>query len=329
LPGFLMGECTQQGTGRVVSPTKLNRSISQSASTPSGNGGPSAASAALGGGTHLNGTPGTPVPPGQRINGFLTPSTPAGHGGTPSALRTPSAEKPGGPPIKGLFSTPNHHHHLRGGDVGSPATPNRQLGTPLPSTPQLSFGATPKTSFNTTTADLNQSTCPDGTTWVTVFGFPPSAASYILKQFSQCGTVLQHHSPVNGNWMHIRFQTRTQAQSALSRSGRILGGTLMIGVTLCQDADIQAMNSNGAAGSTTAAGNDTSLLDQSSSGGGKQHLNNTSMALNVTNASNRSIRPLTQAYKAAQSEHEVSLNSTTAAKNEGIVTRAMGCIFGW
>ena len=52
------------------------------------------------------------------------------------------------------------------------------------------------------------STCNEGTTWVTIFGFPPSAASYILQQFSQCGTVLQHHIPANGNWMNIRYQTK-------------------------------------------------------------------------------------------------------------------------
>ena len=60
-------------------------------------------------------------------------------------------------------------------------------------------------------------------TWVTVWGFPPSAASFILQQvsciwvssdsnaflqFGACGTVLQHVMPPNSNWMHIRFQTR-------------------------------------------------------------------------------------------------------------------------
>jgi len=273
-------------------------------------------------GTHLNGTPGTPVPPGQRINGFLTP-TAAPSAGTPANLRTPSAtaDKPGGPPTKGLFSTPNNHH-LRGAlDLGSPAgTPRGQMNTPIPSTPHLSFGGTPKT-FNTTANDFNQSsTCQDGTTWVTVFGFPPSAASYILKQFSQCGTVLQHHSPVNGNWMHIRYQTRTQAQSALSRSGRILGGTLMIGVALCQDADV----TNG-----TAGAGEGSLLDQSTAAARANTSVNTLNTTGVNGTPSRSIRPLTQAYKTAQSENEVSLNSTTAAKNEGIVTRAMEYIFGW
>ena len=28
--------------------------------------------------------------------------------------------------------------------------------------------------------------------WITVFGFPPSASSYILDQFSQYGNIIQH-----------------------------------------------------------------------------------------------------------------------------------------
>ena len=31
-----------------------------------------------------------------------------------------------------------------------------------------------------------------GECWVTVFGFPPSASSYVLEQFSQYGTILRH-----------------------------------------------------------------------------------------------------------------------------------------
>ncbi|KAI5629625.1 nucleoporin NUP53 isoform X1, partial [Silurus asotus] len=29
-------------------------------------------------------------------------------------------------------------------------------------------------------------------TWVTVFGFPPASASYILLQFAQYGNILKH-----------------------------------------------------------------------------------------------------------------------------------------
>ena len=85
-------------------------------------------------------------------------------------------------------------------------TPRSGLNaTPLNSTPQLSFGATPNSGFRDQDL-MGEASCQEGTTWVTVFGFPPSAASYILSQFSQCGTILQHYIPPNGNWMNIRFQ---------------------------------------------------------------------------------------------------------------------------
>lgn len=42
-------------------------------------------------------------------------------------------------------------------------------------------------------------------TWVTVFGFPPAAASYILTQFTQLGTITEHQNPGSGNWMHLKY----------------------------------------------------------------------------------------------------------------------------
>ena len=136
----------------MLSPTKLNRSLSHQA----GQGNLSHQVAPGGGtGTHLTGTPGTPVPAGQRINGFLTPTTPAQGGPSTPMRHTPAAasDKPGGPPIRGLFSTPNH---LRADILASPHTPSAAANTtPMPSTPHLSFGGTPKV-LDTTASDLNQ-----------------------------------------------------------------------------------------------------------------------------------------------------------------------------
>ena len=54
--------------------------------------------------------------------------------------------------------------------------------------------------------------------WVTVFGFPPSSAAVILKQFLQYGDISQHvMAPQGGNWMHIQYQSEVQAQKALSK----------------------------------------------------------------------------------------------------------------
>lgn len=40
----------------------------------------------------------------------------------------------------------------------------------------------------------NEVTCDEeyDQCWITVFGFPPSASSYILDQFSQYGNIVQH-----------------------------------------------------------------------------------------------------------------------------------------
>merc|ERR1719215_26508 len=280
LPGYLMGSFPQQQSNRVMSPTGLSRSLStaNSANTPSG----SSNSA-------------------KPVNGFLTPTMPA------SQVRTPS-EKAGGPPIKGLYSnTPSKEFGTP--LAGGPGTP-RHLNTPQPTTPQLSFGGTP-TAFKE--HDVTDSAFHDGNTWVTIFGFPPSAASYILSQFSQCGTVLHHFIPPNGNWMTIRFQTKMQAQKALGRNGRIFGGSLMVGVVPCTDPPAEA------------ATNASTILDHTN------NAENSVLSLNSSLAAhhNRSIRPLTQSFKAAHNENDISAIANTPNKNSGIVGKAMEYIFGW
>ncbi|XP_068264111.1 nucleoporin NUP35-like [Nyctibius grandis] len=75
-------------------------------------------------------------------------------------------------------------------------------------------------------------------TWVTVFGFPQASASYILLQFAQYGNIQKHVMSNAGNWMHIRYQSKLQAQKALSKDGKIFGESLMIGVKPCVDKSV-------------------------------------------------------------------------------------------
>jgi hypothetical protein len=81
------------------------------------------------------------------------------------------------------------------------------------------------------------------------------------------------------------------------------------------------------------AGQNTSqILDQRASYSRAGRLDSsciTNISSNLGSTPSKSIRPLTQAYKAAQSEHEVSMSSNTPSKNDGIVSRAMEYIFGW
>lgn len=98
---------------------------------------------------------------------------------------TGKTDKPGGPPVQRLFSLP-------GGSA--PSTP-ADMGY-APSTPQASFN------LGTVADQSDQFEDSEAGTWVTVFGFPPSAASYILTQAGMWGHILEHKAP---SQVEIRF----------------------------------------------------------------------------------------------------------------------------
>ncbi|CAI5710172.1 unnamed protein product [Hyaloperonospora brassicae] len=77
--------------------------------------------------------------------------------------------------------------------------------------------------------------------WVTVFGFPPSARSFILHQFQSVGEVVNYSSSTGGNWLHLRYYTRLQAEKALSYDGRTLASSIMVGVKKCYPSDRDAL----------------------------------------------------------------------------------------
>jgi hypothetical protein len=65
---------------------------------------------------------------------------------------------------------------------------------------------------------------------VTVFGFPPSAASTILARFRDLGDVIGFKPPTQGaNHFTITYRTRLHAQRALSLNGTLIEDW-MIGV---------------------------------------------------------------------------------------------------
>ncbi|CAI5727157.1 unnamed protein product [Peronospora farinosa] len=80
--------------------------------------------------------------------------------------------------------------------------------------------------------------------WVTVFGFPSSAKSFILHQFQAVGEVVNYSSSTGGNWLHLRYHTRLQAEKALGYDGRTLANNIMVGVKKCysSDRDANALN---------------------------------------------------------------------------------------
>ncbi|XP_071731907.1 nuclear pore complex protein NUP35-like [Rutidosis leptorrhynchoides] len=67
--------------------------------------------------------------------------------------------------------------------------------------------------------------------WVTVYGFSPADTNLVLREFEKCGMILKHiPGPRDSNWMHILYQSRFDAQKALSKNGMQLNGALIIGV---------------------------------------------------------------------------------------------------
>lgn len=75
----------------------------------------------------------------------------------------------------------------------------------------------------------------DADRWVTVFGFPPAAASAVLAQFSQLGHIVEHRFPGQGNWVNLCYQTRLDARRALSYHGNMFPSHVMVGVVPCRD----------------------------------------------------------------------------------------------
>lgn len=76
--------------------------------------------------------------------------------------------------------------------------------------------------------------------WVTVYGFPARSKSFILHQFQTLGEVINFTAGA-GNWLHIRYYTRLQAEKALSYDGKTLSGNVMIGVKKCYASDLDGV----------------------------------------------------------------------------------------
>ncbi|XP_076898347.1 nuclear pore complex protein NUP35-like [Bidens hawaiensis] len=83
--------------------------------------------------------------------------------------------------------------------------------------------------------EVKRNSVPVGTVdeeeWVTVYGFSPADTNLVLREFEKCGVVLKHvPGPRDSNWMHILYQSRFDAQKALSKNGMQLNGAVIIGV---------------------------------------------------------------------------------------------------
>ncbi|XP_065868845.1 nuclear pore complex protein NUP35 [Euphorbia lathyris] len=79
--------------------------------------------------------------------------------------------------------------------------------------------------------------------WVTVYGFPPSDTNLVLREFEKCGVILRHvPGPRDANWMHILYQSRSDAHKALSKNGMLINGVLIVGVKPVDPMQRQTLN---------------------------------------------------------------------------------------
>ncbi|PSN54658.1 Nucleoporin NUP53 [Blattella germanica] len=207
--------------------------------------------------------------------------------GTPHAVVGKSST---GPPTKSLFDT-----------LSSPA----QFHTPTNTSFQHSPAEALFREVAWTEVDDAQNT------WTTVFGFPPSAASFILSQFSHYGNILEKRMPAKGNWMHIRYQTKLECRKALSNNGKVFGGTIMIGVMPCKDQEIlnDIRNKENVPYRRMSVIESTSgtpnTSNTSATGFGTPSRYSTSTFPESSSRRLSNVRPLGQAYRMAQADSEV------------------------
>jgi len=197
------------------------------------------------------------------------------------------------------YSTPGSNVTLSGVD-SQPFSPQR--GSSYPSPTQID-------PFYTQGEAISSDDVLDEC-WVTVFGFPPAASSFILQQFSQYGNIVKSVTS-KGNWIHLHYQSKLQAKKALSKNGKIYGSDIMVGVVPCIEKGV--MEAYGKENIHTCTPNRNETGSTSS-----------------TPSKPAAMRPLTAAYQAARSNHQVVPDgSRTPQKNSNIVSKAMEYMFGW
>lgn len=151
-------------------------------------------------------------------------------------------------------------------------------------------------------------------TAITVFGFPPSACSFIIQQFSQYGKIEKYEVHNRGNWVHVKYQTKLQAKKALSKNGKIFARTMMIGVCGCIKKDIS--NLEATYNNTMSANAD---------------LNKTPTIVGMKRQSSTSIRSLSTASNAKGVVGPMSplVDKNTPQKKDSVVSRTLDYVFGW
>uniref|UniRef100_A0A3B4UH19 Nucleoporin NUP53 n=1 Tax=Seriola dumerili TaxID=41447 RepID=A0A3B4UH19_SERDU len=229
-------------------------------------------------------------------------------GSAPQPVVPTPKDKSGAPPVRSI------HEDLM--TVGTPLNAHRQVSTQVLSlltccrrwssgVQQVCLSPAQVDPFYSQGESLSSDDQLDQT-WVTVFGFPPASASYILLQFAQYGNILKHMMASPGNWMHLQYQSRLQARKALSKDGKVFGDAIMVGVKPCIDKSV--MDSSEAVSSPLSSSFSSSALPSTP---------------------RSAIRPLSAAYRSSSNDYQVVADRQTPRKDDSFVSKAMEYMFGW
>uniref|UniRef100_A0A3Q3VUH2 Nucleoporin NUP53 n=1 Tax=Mola mola TaxID=94237 RepID=A0A3Q3VUH2_MOLML len=252
-----------------------------------------------------------PTTPQPRAFNLATPiaenTVRAGGDSAPQPVIPTPKDKSGAPPVRSIHddlitvATPINTHRQCFPAMQSPLSA-RGASTPGTVVQQMCLSPAQADPFYSQGESLSSDDQLDQT-WVTVFGFPPASASYILLQFAQYGNILKHMMASPGNWMHLQYQSRLQARKALSKDGKVFGDAIMVGVKPCIDKSVM----------------DSSVAPFSPS--------SSSTALPSTPRS--AIRPLSNAYRSSGSDYQVVADRQTPRKDDSFISKAMEYMFSW
>ncbi|XP_068429116.1 nucleoporin NUP35 isoform X2 [Clinocottus analis] len=277
----------------------------------------------LGSPTSPKSTPGAQFLPGFLMGDLPAPASPqprpfslampifessgGGGGSAPQPVVHTPKDKSGAPPVRSI-----HHDMI---NATTPLNTLRQAfpvmqsplsarGASTPGVQQLCMSPAQVDPFYSQGESLSSEDQLDQT-WITVFGFPPASASYILLQFAQYGNILKHTMASPGNWMHLQYQSRLQARKALSKDGKVFGDAIMVGVKPCID---KSMMDSSMAVSSPLASSFSSVLPSTP---------------------RSTIRPLSAGYRSSCSDYQVVTDRQTPRKDDSFVSKAMEYMFGW
>ncbi|KAM6934260.1 nucleoporin NUP35 isoform 1-T1 [Xenentodon cancila] len=291
--------------------------------------------------------PASPQPRPFSLSTPILESTSAHRGGGSggsSALQpvvpTPK-DKSGAPPVRSIHDdlvtvgTPLSAHRQSFPVIQSPLSA-RQASTPGTGVQQVCVSPAQVDPFYSQGESLSSDDQLDQT-WVTVFGFPPASASYILLQFAQYGNILKHKMASPGNWMHLQYQSRLQARKALSKDGKVFGDFIMVGVKPCIDKVsylhlIGCSHQVGLRFDLVSSNVVCLCFSQSVMDVGEAISSplSSSFSSSVLPSTPRSaIRPLSATYRSSGSDYQVVADRQTPRKDDSFVSKAMEYMFGW